>query len=559
MHNSKHSRLYGIAFAFASFASIISFGAVAKDIYVDVAGSDQNTGAAASSPLRTVAAASERAMPGDTIWIMPGDYKEPLKPVRSGRTDGPITYRATNIDRRPTVSSSAAIVLEGVSHIAIDGIAVNGGRAAPNASVNVFADITNSSHIVITNGDFRYANSAHGIRVRSSTYITISNNTIDFVGEYRDSTGHGTGDNIGVDEFSSRILIKNNTLRHGGHNLINMNGRESVIRENYMDNSWRDVFGGEAGYRIASIKGRLNVVERNHFVRNGIGAYYESNVLAKILGEFNIARLNVFTNAIEQAISSDSGGPSPVSIGARIYQNTFYSLQSGAWRMRFYASTGKTIGSGIFVNNLVQRSRTAPANSNQDADIMFLVKDYGGGPTADSKVIGNIFSPASGTTPIVLLDGFDGRTNSDQAAAKYPSLFARNATGQATFSGKSPVKMSDFSLSRGSLGIDAGVFLSRAEADGTNSRLPVADTYFFCDGLGLVPGDEIQLEGSATRASVIRVDHGAKVLELDRVVSYRVGQGVGLAYTGTAPDVGAFEYGIGTSPAPAPPLSLSVR
>src|SRR5579863_6849573 len=65
-----------------------------KDIYVSPTGSDQNSGGSSAMPLRTIAAASKLAAPGDTVYLMPGQYQEAIIPVTSGTASQPITYKS---------------------------------------------------------------------------------------------------------------------------------------------------------------------------------------------------------------------------------------------------------------------------------------------------------------------------------------------------------------------------------------------------------------------------------------------------------------------------------
>ena len=81
------------------------------------------------------------------------------------------------------------------------------------------------------------------------------------------------------------------------------------------------------------------------------------------------------------------------------------------------------------------------------------------------------------------------------------------------------------------------------------------DASYFYDGHGIDReiGDTIQLTGGAGSSDVAvvkAIDYAANTLTLDRALTWAKGQGVALRYAGTAPDMGAFEFGIDTgSPA----------
>ncbi len=121
-----------------------SYEAAAKDIFVSTTGDDANSGATSSSALKTLAAASAKAVAGDVVRILPGTYREAIKPVRSGTPGSPITYKrdgASNVVLTHTSTDGllAALDIEGVSHIVVDGIDIDGVQPGPNAKVHHFA------------------------------------------------------------------------------------------------------------------------------------------------------------------------------------------------------------------------------------------------------------------------------------------------------------------------------------------------------------------------------------------------------------------------------------
>ncbi|HOX01675.1 MAG TPA: right-handed parallel beta-helix repeat-containing protein [Candidatus Paceibacterota bacterium] len=65
-----------------------------QEIHVAITGNDSGTGAA-SSPLRTIQRAADRAQPGDVITVHAGVYRESIRPPRGGESDARrIVYRA---------------------------------------------------------------------------------------------------------------------------------------------------------------------------------------------------------------------------------------------------------------------------------------------------------------------------------------------------------------------------------------------------------------------------------------------------------------------------------
>jgi hypothetical protein len=74
--------------------------------------------------------------------------------------------------------------------------------------------------------------------------------------------------------------------------------------------------------------------------------------------------------------------------------------------------------------------------------------------------------------------------------------------------------------------------------------MPVNDARYFRDNYGItgVTGDRIQLAGQVETAAIVGIDYTANTLTLDRPLTWSANQGVSLAYQGTAPDVGAYEF-----------------
>ena len=90
--------------------------------------------------------------------------------------------------------------------------------------------------------------------------------------------------------------------------------------------------------------------------------------------------------------------------------------------------------------------------------------------------------------------------------------------------------------------INAGTFLTNTVSSGSGSVITVEDAGYFCDGYGLTEGDLIQLEGEVETARIIEVDYDNNIIIIDSTLVWIAGQGIGFPYSGTAPDMGAFEY-----------------
>ena len=100
----------------------------------------------------------------------------------------------------------------------------------------------------------------------------------------------------------------------------------------------------------------------------------------------------------------------------------------------------------------------------------------------------------------------------------------------------------DFNLESNSQLINAGTFLTNTISSGSGSIITVEDAGYFCDGYGITEGDLIQLEGEVETVRIIEVDYDNNIIIIDSSLVWVAGQGIGLPYNGSAPDMGAFEY-----------------
>jgi len=76
---------------FAFFSLVVTDNAFSANYYVSPSGSDTNSGSIAS-PFQTIARAVTAAQPGDTVYLRQGAYRETLTPIRSGTSGSPIVF-----------------------------------------------------------------------------------------------------------------------------------------------------------------------------------------------------------------------------------------------------------------------------------------------------------------------------------------------------------------------------------------------------------------------------------------------------------------------------------
>ncbi len=130
-------------------ATVLSIASVASgaEFFVAPNGLDGNAGTRESPwPL---AWANSELQPGDVAVLLDGTYAEtPIAPARSGHKGNAITYRAANRHKALFQEGvgPAAVIVDGRSHITVDGIKV--------ADVKRWVVGVKCDHITITNSHF---------------------------------------------------------------------------------------------------------------------------------------------------------------------------------------------------------------------------------------------------------------------------------------------------------------------------------------------------------------------------------------------------------------------
>ena len=100
----------------------------------------------------------------------------------------------------------------------------------------------------------------------------------------------------------------------------------------------------------------------------------------------------------------------------------------------------------------------------------------------------------------------------------------------------------NFHLQSTSPCIDAGTFPARTTEAGSGIHIPVTDAKIFIDGFGITHGDSIQLEGQAFGVEITQIDYASNIITVSQHLSWEAGAGISSAYSGAAPDIGAFEF-----------------
>lgn len=497
--------------------------------YVDInnpAASDSNPGTA-ERPWKTIAKANQTLAAGDTVYIKAGNYTDYIAPRNSGTASARITYRSYGSDTVTIRDASYGVWLNGKSYITVTGINFY--------NLYRFMYLENGAdHNIIAYCNFDQMSSRGewaGSRIRGNS----SHNWVHHCRFSKFGGCYGTppnGDDAGVvleigneesmtgsnpsPDASNYNLVENNVMFHGGHHVLGVMGRYNVIRNNYLHNEgWSQGRGNRTLYMNGyAVDTGWNLIEGNRFAYAAPPCDDTIVSGASITSQHNIFRFNSFYfNNLAGLAFSVTSSYSQDSAYNHVYNNTFFRNSQTAEQdpgnaavYLAYFSGSLVVKYNVFKNNL-----------------------YYGHP----KAYGVYHASLSDQT---FADEFNGDVSGD------PGFVNASSTPGDPMNADYP----DFHLRPESPCIDKGGALTTITSQtGTGTTFAVADAGYFMDGWGIenISGDTIQILGTTQRARIVGVNYASNTITVDTPLSWTQSQGVALAYVGSAPDAGAFEYG----------------
>ncbi len=486
--------------------------------------------AQSSTPLSDVEAtsmaeANVNAQAGDLIFMRGGNYVTTIEPTNSGTSGNPITYQRYLDEDVVFDGISKCVDLNNKHYIIVDGI----GCYRTDKS---WVSISNGgSYNTIKNSTFETAYNWAGIGLASGTHHTsIINNsflatctrTTPYPGDPEgvDTDAGGPADHI-LQNGTKYDLVEGNYFGQGGfHYAITGKTSYSIFRNNTFHNRWH----GNLGLTDYAPVVR-NIVEDNIFLESGRDR--ETNycgqprdramapeIQNQLGGNYNkktIVRGNIFIDGGNAGFSNMRSSV----VDQRIYNNTFYK---NVVNFKFDGEAGIFFFENeVFVNNILAKGEKIEISVT--------------GPAQKGITLcyNNTWDAAGGRILFGILNNTCNNSN-----LNIDPLFVNEA--------EMP-RESDLHLQAASPMIDAAAWLTTiTSASGTGSSFQVADALYFYDGFDFVKGDVIQLEGQDTPIRIVRVDYVSNTLSVDRSISWTQGLGVSLPYSGSKPDIGAFEF-----------------
>lgn len=545
----------------------------AKEYFIDPQkGSDSYPGTILL-PWKTITKANNILVPGDIVFLREGVYKnQSIEPRNSGTANDLITFQAYQ-NEVPTLSNvGTAIKLISKSYIKIKGIHVNGGGVFKSSTVKHWAKLDNAHYNIVEDCDFRYSVGWHGVLLENiSSYNKFLNNYFDYCGTWSDNKTNipGQGDDTG-DLFYLKCgrynLIEGNTMKHGGHDIIVVDDKYNVIRNNIFDGDWSDWGNGaDIGTRAASFSARVNkncsnngtteddaggynIIEYNVFKNSRWFPDNINNISVKLFGVNQIFRYNIVADNIGNGISMATRNVHPYVAKNKIYNNIIMNNTWSGISMRDYKDQGYSMKSNIFKNNIYYNNGNNPYNRNNEKQtssdqslwLIWLLPDN---PFENTKISNNLFFNNS-KTPTISVKNAGGNKALDYHHVNNSKYVFENIISDPEFVEKKPSvnDKSHFKLKNSSKAIDKGSFLTKTVNSGNGTVIKVEDAGYFFDGFGVTEGDLIKI-GNNSPVRIINIDYKKNTLVVSKQISWTSNSDVSLNYFGESPDIGLYEFG----------------
>jgi hypothetical protein len=573
--------------------------------FVSLEGDDDNPGTE-SDPWRTVQYSVDQLAAGDLLFIKAGEYEGDITIRNSGTLDHPIIISSFEDDlvKINAVGHSFGIVFDGVEFVTVKGLEIFGANGPHNESCNVHIKNKSSNITIQENeihgGDYGILNSdlwtdhdpthisiidnqihdngLQGIRIFGTQSSECSNITMygnDVYDNGYDKTGDDSEWAVGIYLRCDHSTLENNQIHDNNGEGVFMDAFSSrhyhhnVVKGNHIyRNGWNGIMFAGQDYSL---------VHDNNIHDNGIYFLtheYDTAVhgIYALLNNYNIFFNNeIYNHAWGAAVRPE--GHYNVFRDNDFYHNGYGFGQANTYGTCYgHIIRNNRVYDGVFNDNWIQwpTGHGVEADPVQEFHLfhnVFFDNDASGAAFSNGssgiKIKNNIIMNSGADwshLSVPSQTGYEENHNLIYPDRSYAVSFlgvGYDLAGyqQASHQGQNSISLNpqfvdpgsyDFHLQATSPAIDAGGFLTYTTNSGNGNKIPVQDALWFTDGFGIDQGDLIQLEGQTQRARVIQVDYDNHILTLDQSMTWTDGQGVTLAYEGSAPDIGVFEYSAST-------------
>lgn len=506
------------------------------EYYVDAASGNDGAAGTRSAPWQTVAKVNRAALPaGSTVYFKAGgSYDSKVLVPNSGAAGSPVTYTTYGTGAKPALTGFNAT---GKSWARASGLSFSSG--------SVIINLTGADHVTVDDCTIYSTATKWSPPItiqKNASYNRITNCTI--------TQEAGNCDTINLRGNADYNLIQGNTITVGGiHAAIDLEGHTgagtahyNIIRNNVITGT-----RGAGALITLQANSSYNVIEGNTLTGDdttsrycGTNRHARHQCMLKLVSKNNIVRNNV----IKSYPCKDSlgltleayraGGFANIASGNHVYNNVITGILVGGTPLFLGENgTGGKTFDNIFKNNIIYNNGGAHYQTNVDgkwpSDTRNVQMRVQASPSVyNNSFQNNLFYKAGVSLVMWIRDGYYSVA---QAEALNPMLYSGNLQTDplldpATLrpSADSPVKGAGASLT---------VVTSPS---GSGNTLKVADAYYFTAGLGLVPGDTVQV--NQQRVGIKEIDYPSNTLTLARPITWRQGDTVNLPFSGAAPDLG---------------------
>jgi len=530
---------------------------------------------------------------GDTVYYRAGSYTgittSAINPYNTGTAGNVITFSAYNnedVEFTGSGLSSVAVNLDSEygtvrSYIKVSGMTFNNFnkhlwiRKGGHNEVS-YCTFLGYPTTAASSGDLAWSAS---YVYRQAQYNWIHHNTF---GNYGWCNPYGTdygvvfqmGLESDITDQTKYNLVEYNTMYHGGHHVISLNGTNNVYRNNYLRNDpW---CGSSSTYATRTVfqtgvdgDGKYNLSESN---RIGYGGPKNKSEIGgaggTISSAYNIWRYNTYAQIYTVGMwVTKYSGQSDVKYN-KVYNNTFWHGGYGTYQK----SPGGTVPSGSWDDSLTHGIDITEDDGSTIHDNVFKNNLF----YQNNDLRGTAYSIINHNTHVV--PTYQSISNNWLDNAGDPKFISTSGTPDPTNGSQW-----DFNLQSGSGAINIGTYLTTVSSvtDSNTFVVPSMDAGYFFDGWGIPAGIAGATIGAdyicLTPGVTVNYDHCVQISSIDYandiintvtahgastgwyVWLYKKSDGTRVLY-GTASDIGAYEYVSGgdTTP-PAAPSRLSVQ
>jgi hypothetical protein len=329
-------------------------------LYVSAAGSDANDGSEAA-PWRHIQFALDRAGPGDTVYVMDGEYNEGVTFNTSGSDGGGYITLQNYPGAKPVIDGTGLplegepglVVIEDKAYIKLSGFEIRNLKAGGNPDIFPAGIWVRGSgdHIEIRNNVVHHIENsceecgAHGIAVYGRNAGASIHDIVIDGNEVRDSK-LGWSESLVLNGNVEKFVVSNNIVHDNDNIGIDLIGFEGTAPDPAVDRARDGVVAGNLVYNIDSFGNPAYGEERSSdgiYVDGGTNIVIERNI--------------VHHTNIGIELASEHGGKNTSFITVRnnfVHSNTQVGIAFGGYDEQRGSTEHCVIVNNTLYNNATQ-------------------------------------------------------------------------------------------------------------------------------------------------------------------------------------------------------------